>query len=462
MAGQRTEIKLPLIFLAASVFVGLLSIIINPPLRGPDESVHFIRAYAIAQGEFVPTTRDAGGQRGVFLPPPLNGQFRYFNEMRESPPAPGRGYGQVFRDYFKHALLLWEPAAIFVVYGGSEAYTPISYLPYAAAALLAKAVGLEFLGHLYLMRIVGLLVAALITAYAIALTPYLKWMFFCTAMLPTALYQRAVINVDGAMLATTLLVIALGLRSVVAPATGTWQRSFWMTVTSLTKPSQVAFVLLEAMRLPCKGWKTQWPIAFLVMAPGVILALAWTYVASPDVRAWRMSEADILPAQEFDPLWKLQFVVEHPLNFLRVALITLDYSGELWRQAIGVFGSLDIKMRSWDYPFISGLLALTFFDKLDFEHGSRLRVGLVAGTTILAYYLLVCLLFFLTFTPSDADRIYGVQGRYFIVLIPLFALFTSAIVNRRSSPIGEMAALISAVISAAAMLEAVWRMHWSS
>src|SRR5437870_5172537 len=83
---------------------------------------------------------------------------------------------------------------------------------------------------------------------------------------------------------------------------------------------------------------------------------------------------------------KLQFVVEHPLNFLRVALITLDYSGELWRQAIGVFGSLDIKMRSWAYPFISGLLALTFFDKLDFEHGSRLRVGLVAGTTILAYY----------------------------------------------------------------------------
>ena len=65
----------------------------------------------------------------------------------------------------------------------------------------------------------------------------------------------------------------------------------------------------------------------------------------------------------------------------------------------------------------------------------------MAGTTILAYYLLVCLLFFLTFTPSDADRIYGVQGRYFIVLIPLFALFTSAIVNRRTSPIGEMAAL---------------------
>ena len=220
---------------------------------------------------------------------------------------------------------------------------------------------------------------------------------------------------------STLLVIALSLRSIEAPASGTGQRSFWTTVTSLTKPSQVAFVLLEAMRLPCKGWKTQWPIAFLVMALGVILALAWTFYASPDVAAWRIREAGALPAQEFDPLWKLQFFLEHPLNFLRAAFSTLDYSGELWRQGIGVFGWLDVKMRNWTYPVISILLALTFFGKLDIDQGTRLRVGLVAGVTILAYYLLVCLLFFLTFTPSDADRIYGVQGRYFIVLIPLFA-----------------------------------------
>jgi hypothetical protein len=43
--------------------------------------------------------------------------------------------------------------------------------------------------------------------------------------------QRAVINVDGALLATTLLVIALCLRSVEAPAADPWQRSLWTTVT---------------------------------------------------------------------------------------------------------------------------------------------------------------------------------------------------------------------------------------
>jgi uncharacterized membrane protein len=461
MAAERVERKLPLIFLAASVFIGLLSIAVNPPLRGPDEPAHFMRAYAIAQGEVVPTTRDARGRRGLFLPAPLNAQFRYFNDMRESLPAPGAGYAQVFRRYFDHTALVAESAPTLVPYEGSEGYTPLPYLPYAAAAFFANAVGLEFLGHLYLMRIAGLLAAALVTAYAIALTPRLKWMFFCAATLPTALYQRAVISVDGAVLATSLLVIALCLRSIERPAAGTRQRAFWMTVTSLSKPSQVAFVLLEAMRLPCREWKTQWPIALLVMAPGVILALTWTLLASPDVGAWRISEGSGLPAQEFDPLWKLQFLLQHPLLFLRAALTSLDYSVELWRQAIGVFGWLDVRMRSWTYLLISLLLALTFFAKIDGDHPSRLRVAGVAGTTILAYYLLVCLLFFLAFTPSDADRIYGLQGRYFIVLIPLFALIASAMVNRGFGRIAELAASASAIISAAAMLEALWRVHWS-
>jgi uncharacterized membrane protein len=455
-----SERKLPFVFLAASVFVGVIAIIINPPLRGPDESVHFIRAYAIAQGEFMPRAHLERRERGVFLPPPLNTQFRYFDQMRESPPPSGHNYGQVFRVYFNEAGLLREPVATFVPYGGAEAYTPVAYLPYAAAALVAKAAGLEFLGYLYLMRIAGLVIAALITAHAIALAPNLKWTVFCTAMLPTALYQRSVINVDGALLATTLLVIALCLRSLEAPSAGAWQRSFWTTVTSLTKPSQVAFALLESMRL--RKWKTQGVTSFLVITPGLLLALAWSFASLPDLAAWRTAETDSLPALEFDPLWKLQFLFGHPLTFLSASIMTLDYSAELWRQAIGVFGWLDVEMRSWTYALISLLLALTFCARLDFDRNIRQRIALVAGATILAYYLLVSLLFYVTFTPSDAGRIYGVQGRYFIVLIPLFALITSAVINRKWDTMGAMAAIACAIISAGAMLEAVWRVHWSS
>ena len=89
-------------------------------------------------------------------------------------------------------------------YAGSEGYSPAAYLPQAAAAVLARAAGLGFLQTFYLMRLAGFAAMTAVLAYAIALTPALKWAFVAIAMLPSALYGRAVINADAAAFAYSL------------------------------------------------------------------------------------------------------------------------------------------------------------------------------------------------------------------------------------------------------------------
>ena len=37
-----------------SLLFGTLLILATPPLRGPDETAHFLRAYGVAQGDIVP------------------------------------------------------------------------------------------------------------------------------------------------------------------------------------------------------------------------------------------------------------------------------------------------------------------------------------------------------------------------------------------------------------------------
>jgi uncharacterized membrane protein len=69
-------------------------------------------------------------------------------------------------------------------------------------------------------------------------------------------------------------------------------------------------------------------------------------------------------------------------------------------------------------------------------------------------------IFFVTMTPSSAERIYGLQGRYFIVILPPLALIVSAIFNRGLGYTGALAAVTSSLVSAAVMLEALWRVHW--
>ena len=58
------------VFIALSLLFGIALVAVSPPLRGPDETAHFLRAYGIAQGEFVPTSEDGRGRKGVMLPSP--------------------------------------------------------------------------------------------------------------------------------------------------------------------------------------------------------------------------------------------------------------------------------------------------------------------------------------------------------------------------------------------------------
>ena len=167
------------LFLVSSIVIGILTVAVNPPLRGPDETAHFLRALGLARGDLVPSTTDARGRRGLFLTEEFYEQFSSFNEARETPPSGHRSYTDIFRSYLDaQPTAAREPAPVFVPYEGSEGYSPVPYLPYIAAAKLAAALDLKFLAMLYFMRISGLLAAAAITAYAIALTPSLKWMFF--------------------------------------------------------------------------------------------------------------------------------------------------------------------------------------------------------------------------------------------------------------------------------------------
>jgi uncharacterized membrane protein len=279
-------------------------------------------------------------------------------------------------------------------------------------------------------------------------------------MLPSAIYARAVVSADGAALSIALVVTALCLSSV-QKSFGAWRRAAWIAACALTKPPQIAFALLELMHGPSKS-RRYWAQAAAVISGAFVLSLGWIFLSSADVGAWRISEDSRLPAQEFDFFWKLSYLLHHPLVFAAMSFASLDYSTELWRQLIGVFGWLDVPMLPWVYAVISLLLAVCFFDALALPLAARLRIGGIALASALAYCVAVLAIFFVTLTPTTAERIEGLQGRYFIAVLPLLAIVLSALINRGAGRLAAAAALANALVSLAAMSEALWRVHWSA
>jgi uncharacterized membrane protein len=313
------------------------------------------------------------------------------------------------------------------------------------------------------MRCTGLIILTAVIAYAIAITPVLPWAFLATAMLPAAASTRAAVSADGMTLASSLIVLAFCLRAALGTrANEGAQRFFWLTISCLTKPSQVAFVLLDFAARPLRALRKERTSAALIMLPGVALTVAWMLLTGGEIASWRLHGQTGAVPEQFSPLWKLRFMLEHPLHFPTVFLNSVDYSGEWWRQLIGVLGWLDTPLPAWAYALLTILLLAGCLGRIDADQATRRRIAVVAALTSLVYVLLVFLIFFVTSTTVEADRIHGVQGRYFLVVVPVLAAAAAALLRWRPPPFMPAgAAIVSALLSSAALIDAIVRKDWS-
>lgn len=463
----RVLIHPAVVFIVLSALFGIPIILLSPPIQGPDEDKHFLRAYGISQGEIVPRTSDARGHKGIFLPARLAEDLHFFQTAHERVGQPGFSYRTVVEEFerLRNARPVGGKGTrplVFVPYEGSEGYSPAGYLPYVVAALAARLTGLDFAQTIYAMRYAGWAAMTALVAYAIAAAPYLRWAFLLIGLLPAALYARSMISLDGSVLGLGMVVTALSVRMVQSGNDGRLlERTIWMTLCILSKPTQIAFALLGSMTNSLAAPRRYVRRALAVVLPGLVLSPLWVRAIGGDIGIWRLFDATGVPADHFDATRKLWLMLEQPLHFPRAVLAELGNGFELWRQLIGILGWLDVPLRPLVYPLLSVLLIGTWLGRLDLDRGARIQIAVISCLTAAALSLLIFLAFYLTYTPLEEVRIWGVQGRYFIVVLPLVALFCAAVVKWGLPERAIMAmAIAGSLVSGAACIDAIVRADW--
>lgn len=447
------------LFVWLSLLFGLPLAFLTPPLRGADEPAHFLRAYGIAGGDLLPALR-IDGRLGIHLPADLHADYSFFEDARYRFAESEVPYGETFAEYRRTKRHVGnEP--VFVPYQGSEAYTPVAYLPYAAVALVGRIVGADFLSMLYGMRLMGLAASTAIIATAIAIAPGLRWPFLLIALLPSALYGRATINADGAAIALAILVAAFVLRAGARamPQVAARQRAAWMTLCMLVKPSQLALAPIELL---ASRWPNiRWRIVAAVILPGLLLTCLWVYLTRAEIAVWRLTDNG-LSAEQFAFGWKLRFMAESPGHFLDLLANSIWHQPPvLYQQLIGVLGWLDTPLHGWVYPLLGIALLVAMSDRLPLPIGPRGWIVTVGALTAVGYTAFVYFIFYVTWTPIDAEQIWGIQGRYFLPLLPSVAIaVAAALPARRTGSLAGPAAAAGALLSGVATLDAVWRVNW--
>jgi hypothetical protein len=463
-----------------SLSFGSAVIVVDPPLRGPDEISHFLRIYSYTRGEVLPTT-EVNGHRGVFVERALYDQLRFLKDSGErfakflqqrkgiwftDPSAERVRYGEIMAEYEDFTRAIANEArlgAAFAPFAGTEGYSPVAYAPYILAAAIGHALSFDLPEMLLLMRLLGLVMFTAVVAYAVAVTPTLKWAFVLIAMLPVSLYNRTVLSADGAALSYAMVITALCLRAAWNPsASRVWERSLWMTLCALAKPPQIVFAVMELMVGRSKELPQRLRSFAIVVLPAIILSPLWVAGVSADVAAWRVWEGHDYPPQQFNPLWKLAYMWEHPFHFPLAAWAAVrDWGAPLWPELIGILGWQDILLRPWTYLVLTVLLLLVPLQKLPLDGPTRAWVAVITGLVSIGYVTLVYLIFFITYTPIASPHVLGVQGRYFVIILPAAAIFLAALINLElPRRIPAFISVAGSLVSGATTLDAILHAHW--
>jgi uncharacterized membrane protein len=374
----------PRLFVAAALFLGLAYVLVTPPFAVPDESNHFWRALAVSRGHLL-------AARGLDSMPMPNAveEFTWVIE-RTSP---------------EQSLAAKLKTAASIRYDGRTGH-PIRFaswyspLPYVAAAVVA-ALPLRPVAVFYGGRVANLFVAVLLIALAIRIAPQYGSIFAAAALLPMSLYELASLSADAATIALAFLFTALLLAARRRP----WVIALSGFALALCKPAYFLIALL-AFVIPLR-WRERIAIVGAT-ALGTLLSFLAAGRGAYNARAGLPVDAGA----------QLRCIASDPMHFARVMLHDVATNGRFYiEEMIGRFGANELKL-SPVVITIEILLLLAVAITCGAALRPRVRVTALAIVAMTVAGILLSQ--YLIWSVVCGDSLEGVQGRYFLEILPLF------------------------------------------
>ncbi|MBV9070238.1 MAG: DUF2142 domain-containing protein [Acidobacteria bacterium] len=412
----------PRLFVAAALLLGLAYVFVTPPFEVPDEQNHFWRALAVGRGQLLPV-------RGLDAMPVAKSTQNFVWVLSRTEP----------RETLAQKLSI--VAAI--PYDGTPAgmvrfaawYTPLPYVPQALIAALPLRPAIVFYGG----RVANLLLAVILIALAIRIAPQYGSIFAAAALLPMSMYELASLSADAATIALAWLFTAL----LLAPPRRIWLIVFVGFLLALCKPAYFLLALL-ALVMPLR-WRQK--IAILgATAIGTLFAIAAAQRGAYNAR----------PGLPIDAGAQLRCIASDPVHFAHVMLHDVATNGRFYvEEMIGRFGANELKLSP---AVITIEILLLLGVAMTCGAVLRARVRLTALAIVVMTIAGILLSQYLIWSVVCGDALEGVQGRYFLEILPLFlAAIALPRIRLRTHP--AIVIGLAAVCNAMALLTIV-RHYW--
>ncbi|WP_414470340.1 DUF2142 domain-containing protein [Methanobacterium sp. ACI-7] len=407
------------IFVLLAFIYGISFLLVIPPLQVPDEYEHYYKAWDVSNGNIIPVKIE--NKAGIYVPKSLKiatdqvyqkWMFLVKNDRKLDINflinLPLKNDEPIFVDISKYSVVT---------------YSPIVYLAPSIAIAAGKSFNLSPIALLYLGRFANLLLWIFIIFMAIRITPVFKWGFVALSLIPMTLFQATSLSADGITIALSFLLIVLFLELSLNDNKKKINKKdlgvlFLVIIAlSLTKIPYFLLIFLFFMIPSIKfGGKKKLVSIFLFLFISSLLT----------VFLWNMAVKGLyMPLNEGVSIkGQLFYILPRPFEFLQIVFNSLTvYLHDFPIIFVGNWAFGDDPLPMWIYS--TGLIVLIITALFD---NNEIKINIKQKSIILAVFLFISgLLFFieyLTWTDVGKAVVHGMQGRYFIPMIPLaFLLF---------------------------------------
>lgn len=427
------RLLLLLVFLLGLVFVFLV-----PPFQKPDENRHYYQAVALAHGQF---SCQQSKEDGVYLTLREDAyNFPAALKTDEIAHTPTYKFFSAQLQWFKttrQVRLIKETSWC--------SWSFVGYLPAAVGIFLGQ-FSQSLLIEFYLARLMSFLCFFLAVVYALKRTPqpYQKWLWFFT-LIPMTLHQASAISYDATQL-TMIPLMYMYVTHFLEESTRIPRKRtiilFLLTllVFVLAKPTSLSFFLLIFL-IPKQ--KKIFQMMLFCLAIGLTL---------PFLRPLHYPDL----GSGVNPTLQLAVVLHEPVYALRVFLHTIGIdTGDIITGLIGNFGWLDYQLQVGIY-----YLYLIAFGYLLARREKAVKpvprsTLLLLISCVALTYILTYLALYLSWSNVGANIITGVQGRYFLILIPWVGCIATLL-----HKYVRLIAILGAIVLVMAVTHAIYLRYW--
>ena len=419
--------KIEKVYITTAMLIGTLYMILLQPGTIPDEYAHIDTAYTYSNVIMLKGFKTDNG--GI-----LKRKDDVTNWYLVTKPSM-----DTFKELFAHMKLIAENTELVEVSNNFIKTAPYLYLPSSLGITLARILRLGTVPLFYLGRLFNFMFFIFMTYIAIKKIPFGKIILFVVSLYPITMQQAVSFSYDAVVNGLAFCFIGYCLNVAYCEKMPTKKDLVMLCLVGVfLAPAKYIYVgicllllLIPKEKFQSRKNKAIYLAVFAISAVALFLAfnfLAFNLLNIINRLAVQVSCIEGIPPYSFD------YILKNPLGTLKLIVNTICVKGDFYiAGAIGLLGWFNITL---PWVIILGYIILFIFscwrmkdERQYISTSSKLLITFV----IISVFILALLSMMLIWTPNTYPYIEGVQGRYFIPIIPLVGLLcrnSSIVLNK--------------------------------